>query len=129
MHIKLADFGAAKFSSSSDEVEDFQGTLSYVSPEMVKREQTTIACDIWALGVIMFRLYSGAAFPFEGEDEDETFDQILNSEVEFPSGIPSDAMDIIKLMLSKDPASRSDPTKFKQHPYFKGKIKFETLFI
>ena len=55
MHVKMADFGSAKFMNDQDgDKEDFQGTLSYVSPEMIKREKTGPACDLWALGVMMF---------------------------------------------------------------------------
>ena len=65
------DFGAAKF-LEAEEKEDFQGTLQYISPEMIRRERTTPACDIWALGVLLYRLLTDE-FPFMGETEEEIF--------------------------------------------------------
>ena len=130
MHIKLADYGSAKLTSTSTETEDFQGTLSYVSPEMIARQPTGPACDIWALGIILYKLYTGD-FPFEGENEDETFEMIQNSEPTFPEGVPAPVIDIIKQCLLKDPGQRYGSEGYGPyfaHDFFKG-IKFDTLCI
>lgn len=42
----------------------FVGTYNYLSPEVIKREKHTVAIDIWALGLIYFKMRIGKpAFP------------------------------------------------------------------
>jgi serine/threonine protein kinase len=62
MRLRITDLGAAKFFSQKGK-EDFQGTLTYVSPEMIQREQTGPACDLWALGVIIYLFFAGVDNP------------------------------------------------------------------
>lgn len=57
MHVKLADFGSAKFADSTEK-EDFQGTLAYVSPEMLKRERTGSPSDLWSLGILIYMFFN-----------------------------------------------------------------------
>ena len=53
--LKLTDFGFAKEEISNLKSPCF--TAYYVSPEIVKGEEYTAKCDIWALGVIMYMLF------------------------------------------------------------------------
>lgn len=54
LHIKLSDFGLAKATSN---LETRCGTPSYMAPEIVERSDTfyTKACDIWSLGVVVYK--------------------------------------------------------------------------
>lgn len=44
--------------------------------------------------------------PFEGEDEEELFDAILHSKVDYPAKISADAKSIISGFLTRSPAAR-----------------------
>jgi serine/threonine protein kinase len=41
-------------------------------------------CDIWALGVITYQLFSQGKFPFEGENEVRLYKKILKGQPYFP---------------------------------------------
>lgn len=51
-----------RFFRSSSSNNSFVGTQDYVSPEVLAGEASgvTKACDLWALGCILYQLFSGA---------------------------------------------------------------------
>lgn len=71
-HVVLIDFGTAKDLIQTDlNGPEFVGTPDFMSPEAVKEfEKGGNGCDftadLWALGVVLYQLYSGA-LPFESQ--------------------------------------------------------------
>jgi len=57
------------------EVDDIVGSEFYVSPEMLQKREYSFASDLWALGVIIFQMYTGQ-LPFKGKTQDKTFELI-----------------------------------------------------
>ena len=66
--IKVLDFGIAKALSLSRKVtrNDF-GRMPYLSPERLESTEVDARADLWALGVILYELLSGAP-PFRASD-------------------------------------------------------------
>jgi serine/threonine-protein kinase len=69
--VKIADLGLAKGVSSSEDKPLTQegttlGTPHYISPEQAMAEDVDIRTDIYALGVTLYRMLTGA-FPFGGD--------------------------------------------------------------
>jgi len=66
--IKVLDFGIAKALSLSRKVtrNDF-GSMPYLSPERLESTEVDARADLWALGVILYELLSGA-LPFRAAD-------------------------------------------------------------
>ena len=66
--IKVLDFGIAKALSLSRKVtrNDF-GSMPYLSPERLDSTEVDARADLWALGVILYELLSGAP-PFHAAD-------------------------------------------------------------
>ena len=63
--IVLIDFGFAIFNQEKKDLSSFCGTLNYVAPEVVKNQPHQPGpVDVWALGVLLFRLLTGN-YPFE----------------------------------------------------------------
>ena len=56
--IKLVDFGAAKI-VSRDSKEESYGTKGYAAPEQYKVGETSIATDIYGIGMMMYYLLTG----------------------------------------------------------------------
>lgn len=59
LHVKLSDFGLSK---ATADLQTFCGTHLYAAPEIYIKHRTayyTSACDIWSLGVVIFRYAYG----------------------------------------------------------------------
>jgi serine/threonine protein kinase len=66
--LKLIDFGVVRIPGLEDSPpEDVPGTPAYMAPEMFDGEPGNEATDIYALGVTMFRAFSGE-FPYGNPD-------------------------------------------------------------
>lgn len=67
MNVKLIDFGFSLRQRSLGKLSLFCGTPNYMSPEVIlKKEYYGAPNDVWALGVLLFRITSGR-FPFVGK--------------------------------------------------------------
>ena len=58
-----------------------------MSPEMVETQTSGPASDLWALGIVLYMMYTQVS-PFDGGNEEEIFEKIKNSEPTYPSIIP-----------------------------------------
>lgn len=117
--VKVIDFGAASLSEAKpSERETVVGTPHYMSPEQIRGEATDGRSDVYALGVVLFRMLSGRV-PFvravrPGLPESEEVRAILRAHLEIPapqveSPFGQLAPAIVRLvarMLAKDPALR-----------------------
>ncbi|KAL1695547.1 kinase-like domain-containing protein [Schizophyllum commune] len=140
-HIVLADFGhSLAFSAHPDLAQpsdtkprsscdstykpctttEVCGTPFYMSPEMHAGRQYSYDVDLWALGVMMYRMLT-RRMPLGGDaTRSEIADHVQNDPVLFK---PEDAAsplvrELLQKMLSKDPHSRPDLLSLKQHPFF-----------
>ena len=68
--IKIADYGSSKRlnSLSKNYCNSKVGTLIYMAPEILKGEKHNYKCDLWSIGVIIYRL-KFIKSPFNGQTE------------------------------------------------------------
>ena len=59
-HLKLIDFGFAKFWDRSRNMTQACGSTHYVAPEVLGNSYT-LKADLWSLGVISYMLLTGTA--------------------------------------------------------------------
>jgi serine/threonine-protein kinase len=115
--VKLLDFGIAKLLSqgekSATQTGMVMGTPHYMSPEQCHGKAVDHRTDIYAMGVMLYQLYSGR-MPFQGE----TFAEILAKQIvdtpEPPSKhapVPAELDRLIMRCLAKDPAARPQSAK------------------
>ena len=111
--IKVLDFGIAKLIDTGDEKGVTQtgmamGTPQYMSPEQCTGRAVDHRTDIYALGVILFRIYCGR-LPFNGNSVAEVIADQLYKPPPRPStleNLPPALDELILRCLDKDPARR-----------------------
>ncbi len=106
--LKLLDYGVAKELKDRDISSTMVGSRPYMAPEQIMGE-SQIASDVWALGVIIYALYT-EWLPFFDDNERALMDLILTREPERPRDIepdiPLELEEIILKCLKKDTSER-----------------------
>ena len=104
-HIKVTDFGIARFSRSETKTltENAIGSVHYISPEQAKGEFTDERADIYSLGVVLYEMLAGCV-PF---DADSAVSVAL-MQVQTPSG------SLILTRIFPGAWSRSVPTLWRR---------------
>jgi serine/threonine-protein kinase len=68
--IRILDFGLAAVAGQLDAAEVRSGTAAYMAPEQLEGREATVRSDIYALGLVLFELFTGQS-AFEGRDAAE----------------------------------------------------------
>jgi PAS domain S-box-containing protein len=106
--VKLLDYGVAKELKDKDMSSTMVGSRPYMAPEQIMGK-SQIGSDVWALGVIMYILYT-EMLPFYDDNEKALMDSILSREPDPPReiepDIPLELEEIILKCLKKDPKER-----------------------
>ena len=104
------------------------GTIHYFSPEMIRGEYTELT-DLFSVGIIMYQLLTGI-HPFYTpgmDDETSVRFKISKRDVEFPtsfwSHISTDAKDLTRRLLMRDPAQRISAAGALKHRWFQDPLK------
>jgi len=83
--VRLADFGYVNFVNGARDIclRSLVGTPVYVAPEVINRQEYGCAVDIYAVGVMLYRMLSGS-YPFDGGANDElTMELAVGAELAF----------------------------------------------
>ncbi|CAK61992.1 unnamed protein product (macronuclear) [Paramecium tetraurelia] len=104
LKIKLIDFG---YSIQTDKELSIQcGTHQYMAPELIKQQNYDNKVDVWACGVILFRLLTGL-FPFKGNNDAELNKKIIAGKLEFPSFMNGSSKTLLQGMLNVNSQQRT----------------------
>ncbi len=106
----LADFGIARYAEASTAPDTQKHALSapYAAPERWRDERATIACDVYATGVMVHEMLVGER-PFAGPSTEDFREQHLHAA---PAGIeeqPEALRGLIAQCLFKAPETRPRP--------------------
>jgi serine/threonine protein kinase len=108
-HIKLGDFGIARYATQLSGTGKLVGTPAYLSPEQIKGETQDHRSDIFSLGIILYQMATGVR-PFDGSSVTAVCAQIVASEPAPPSRhnpqLPKEFDHIVMRCLAKDPNAR-----------------------
>lgn len=128
--VKAIDFGMAVF-YDPDQLPrrdlGFDGTPWFMAPEVLS-SQVVPASDLWSAGVMAYQLLTGY-LPFDDRKSKRgpvlsvIWKGILTEEPCFTrkywEGISDEAIDFVKTLLKKDPASRPTARQALKHPWVK----------
>src|SRR3954451_10788587 len=109
--LKVADFGLARAvnSATTSQTGLLLGTVAYLAPEQVERGLANARSDVYAAGVLLFEMLTGAK-PFEGETAVQIAFQHVTSEVPAPSsraaGVPRAMDELVAEAAARDPQQR-----------------------
>ena len=68
--VRIMDFGLAAVAGQLDPAEVRSGTAAYMAPEQLAGREATVRSDIYALGLVLFELFTGRR-AFAGDDAAE----------------------------------------------------------
>ena len=95
------------------------GTPYYIAPEVLKRNYDQ-KCDLWSCGVILYILLCGYP-PFNGANDKQIVASVLKGEFSLDeiewNPISDGAKDLVKKLLTYDPAERISALDALNHPW------------
>ena len=124
--VKVLDFGLAKalqpevgdasasmsptisLTAAATQIGMVIGTAAYMSPEQARGKPVDKRADIWAFGVVLYEMLSGAR-PFQGEDVSLTLASVMKSDLNvtrLPDDVPATVRTVVRRCLQKDPHLR-----------------------
>jgi hypothetical protein len=112
---KVLDFGLAKALSPASDIGPtatpspthagaILGTFAYMSPEQARGEAASPQADIWAFGVVLYELLTGAS-PFERQTTADTLASVLGTQPDYsvlPPDTPPMVRHLVRRCLEKD---------------------------
>lgn len=103
--VKVSDFGLATLSDAIGFGSAAGGTIGYMPPEQMRRENLDVRCDEWSLASVTYEMISGTN-PFFAANLQSAQSAILDAELVLPSlckeGLRSEADDILFYALDPE---------------------------
>jgi serine/threonine-protein kinase len=116
--IKVADFGLARAvsgaTSHTSATGVLMGTVAYLSPEQVERGVADPRSDVYAAGILLFEMLTGAK-PYDGDTAIQVAYRHVHDDVPAPSsmvpGLPASLDALVTRATSRDPDGRPDDAR------------------
>ncbi len=120
LNIKLTDFGLCAMKRHNfDMFNSHLGTAKFISPEMISGYDYNESCDVWSLGIVIFKLLTGK-HPFNGSSKDSIFNRIENKIVRWNEyDLERDEINLLKKLLTKNPDKRIELEDVIHHHFLK----------
>jgi serine/threonine-protein kinase len=104
---KVLDFGVAHIVALGPKSDRLKGKSSYMAPERIRTHATDRRTDIYALGVMLYLVFTGQ-LPFTGESDAELLYKITHEQLVAPSSLVEIELQIEAVILR---AMHPDPTQ------------------
>lgn len=119
--VKIADFGLAK--RAGERKRAVRGTLGYVAPEGLVREEYEAGTDVWALGCVVIEMAMGRPawrLPKGREERIREAVRVIGRSEELPElprGMSEVGWDFLSRCLEKDPEERWTAEMLLENPF------------
>lgn len=134
LRLQLTDFGFANFvdpfsTEPQSEMKSLVGTGCYMSPEVIDARGHGKPVDLFASGVLIFRVISGH-LPFRGNSLRECYNQAIQGRPDFSGNEWDKTSDSFKqlctALVEPDPSNRPTAEEALAHPCFTEDTKFKS---
>uniref|UniRef100_F7B5N7 Tribbles homolog 2 n=1 Tax=Ciona intestinalis TaxID=7719 RepID=F7B5N7_CIOIN len=111
---------ACVLEDDDDNMTDRHGCPAYASPEILSCSAgySGKASDVWSLGVMLYTLLVGR-YPFHESDPRALFVKISRGHFSLPDTLSSEARNLIRSLLKKNPSERLSSQEILDHPWLK----------
>ena len=72
----------------------FVGTVFYIAPEMLVKQEVEYGADYWALGIIIYKMLTGK-YLFNQANDYLIFQEIKNGQYKMEESLDKDSKDIV----------------------------------
>lgn len=129
-YVRITDLGIAR-SLTSENSQETSGTPGYMAPEVMWRQNHSVAVDYYAVGVICYEFMMSKR-PYMGKSRKEIRDAIFAKQVRIqkdaiPDNWSVESADFINKLLQRKPTNRlgwNGPDEVKQHKWLKSKLHY-----
>src|SRR5690554_3147120 len=109
-HLRILDFGIAKFVEGQNDTKWPLGSPSYMAPEQVSLQNLGTWTDLYAVGVMFFEMVTGRR-PFPGNSDEAIMAKKLKADFDIfeqvaDLNIPEPAVVFMRRAMSREPAER-----------------------
>jgi len=128
-HCLLTDFGLSKELVPSAQTSDsFCGSMAFIAPEILMRQEHSTAVDIYGLGVILFNMLTGLP-PYYNPDRNALCENIKRAPLRVPFYVSKTGAELVRALMEREPSKRLGAcctSEIQAHPYF-SRIDFNAL--
>jgi serine/threonine protein kinase len=118
MNVKLIDFGLSD-TFYNNTMKKFVGTPGYAAPEVITGNDYDDRCDVWSLGVCLYKMAVGKS-PFIAQ-RDSSRELVAEAEaLNYPDRLTPQLVDLLRKMLAPLPSKRCTLIQLQSHPYLAG---------
>lgn len=130
---KLTDFGFANFldpnsAAPQTDMKSMVGTGCYMSPEIMDARGHGKPVDLFATGVVLYRVIAGK-LPFRGMSMEENYNQAVQGRADFNGrewrGVSPDCKNVCAALLHGDPVQRPTTAEALAHSWFADDEQFQ----
>ena len=119
--VKIADFGTAEmfdFDTDKAKMAGFKGTPTFLAPEILLGHNHCEKCDVYSLGVILYRLLDPTGVPFEGKNLDELTKRVMRGRprVLQCDEVSQDVLALLSKLLHRSPRGRPSALEILRTP-------------
>ncbi|EFY90774.1 CMKK2 protein [Metarhizium acridum CQMa 102] len=118
--LKIVDFGVSEMFDKPENmrISKSAGSPAFMPPELCGRhhEVSGKAADIWSMGVTLYCLKYGR-IPFNRPTVLEIYEAIKSDDPSIPDGEDPAFVDLMTVILEKDPEKRITMSELREHPW------------